>query len=287
MNPSTNRNWSTVPLLLLLAADLIFVGLQILHALGFAGDPRFSLGAERGYAEIYQYVKLFWTASLLSWFALEMREGLYGVGSLLFGYLLLDDALEIHESAGRAIVDVLGIPSALGLRGQDYGEVGVSALAGLVFLGMGWWAYRHSSPRARCMGVFVFVGVLALAGVGVGGDVLHQFAGGAVGLDGAAAGDTGRWRGAGRRERDLLGRLFGGDSRAVVPSDIPADGKVMTDCRRRRQGSPTRGFRSMAGRPARGTGPAVDPLDIVAPRILDLTRHLLWAAPFASARPLD
>jgi len=137
MKASSDRYWSAVLLLLLLAADLLFVGLQVLHTFGYAGDPRFSLGVERGYGEVYQYVKFFWTTALLSWFAFERREGIYGVGALLFGYFLLDDALGIHETAGRTMVDVLGIPSVLGLRGQDSGELGVSVLVGLFFLGLG------------------------------------------------------------------------------------------------------------------------------------------------------
>jgi hypothetical protein len=176
MKASSDRYWSPVLLLLLLAADLLFVGLQVLHSFGYAGDPRFSLGAERGYAEIYQYVKFFWTAALLSWFAVETREGLYGMGALLFAYFLLDDALGIHENAGFTMAEGLGVPSVLGLRGQDLGELGVSVLVGLFFLGLGGWAYRRGTPRARQLGRFVVMGVVALAVFGIGADLLHQLA---------------------------------------------------------------------------------------------------------------
>jgi hypothetical protein len=177
MKALSENSWPVSFLLLLIAADVSFIGLDILHSWGYAGDPKFSLGAERGYAEVYQYVKFFWIAVILSWFAVEKREGLYVVGALLFFYLLLDDSLEIHETVGASIVDVLDIQPALGLRGQDYGELAVSALAGTLFLLSGWVAYRHSGSLARRIGVCLLVGVFTLAIFGIGADMAHQFLG--------------------------------------------------------------------------------------------------------------
>jgi hypothetical protein len=171
---SDNYYWSASFLLLLIAADFSFIGLQILHSWGYAGDPRFSLGAERGYAEVYQYVKFFWTAFILGWFTLEKREAVYVVGMLLFLYLLFDDSLTIHETVGGSLVDLFSLPSAFGLRGQDFGELGVSAMAGIFFLASGWVAYRHSGAFARRVGFYLLAGVFALAIFGVGMDLAHQ-----------------------------------------------------------------------------------------------------------------
>ncbi|NBC00204.1 MAG: hypothetical protein GVY15_05015 [Bacteroidetes bacterium] len=177
MKDASGSHWSISLLLLLIAADLCFISLEILHSWGYAGDPKFSLGAERGYAEVYQYVKFFWIASILSLFTFKKREGLYFIGALLFFYFLLDDSLEIHETVGGSIVDLLDIQPAFGLRGQDYGELGVSALAGILFLVAGWLAYRYSGSLARRIGLYLLASVFALAIFGVGADMAHQLLG--------------------------------------------------------------------------------------------------------------
>ncbi len=175
METTSERHWSIFFLILLVTADLAFIGLELLHSWGYARDPKFSLGRERGYAEIYQYIKLLWITFILSRFAFEKRQAIYGVGALLFFYLLLDDSLEIHETAGRIIGDRIGIESAFGLRGQDYGELGVSAFAGVFFLTAGWLAYRYSDALARKVGVYLLISLFVLALFGVGADMLHQF----------------------------------------------------------------------------------------------------------------
>lgn len=168
------RYWSISLLLLLIAADLCFISFEIFERLGYLSDPKFSLSTERGYAEIYQYVKFFWITFILSWFSLKKREGIYIVGALLFFYFLLDDSLKIHETYGGSIADLLDIQSVFGLRGQDYGELAVSALAGIFFLVTGWLAYRYSSTHARRIGLYLLAGVCMLAIFGVGVDMVHQ-----------------------------------------------------------------------------------------------------------------
>jgi hypothetical protein len=50
---------------------------------------------ERGYSEIFQYIKEYWIALLLGALAVRQRSVLYLGWSLLFFYLLLDDSLTI------------------------------------------------------------------------------------------------------------------------------------------------------------------------------------------------
>ena len=78
---------------------------------------------------------------------------------------------------GGSFVDLLDIQPAFGLRGQDYGEVGAYAIAGIIFLLSGWLAYRHGSSLARRIGLHLLVGVFALAVFGVGADMAHQLLG--------------------------------------------------------------------------------------------------------------
>lgn len=178
METISERRWSTVPLILLIFVDVIFFGLEILYSWGYAGDYRYSLGADRGYAEVYGYIKFFWIVLLLAWLAHKKRQLVYGVGALLFFYFLLDDSLQIHETAGGQIAEWAGMLQAYGLRGKDFGELTVSALVGVFFLVVGWVAYRHSNAFARRVGLYLLAGVFALAIFGVGADMLHQLLGG-------------------------------------------------------------------------------------------------------------
>lgn len=177
METISERRWSIVPLILLIIVDFIFIGVEILYSLGYAGDYRYSLGADRGYAEVYGYIKFFWIVLHLGWLVFKKRQLVYGVAALLFFYFLLDDSLQIHERVGGQIAEWTGMMHAYGLRGKDFGELAVSALAGLFFLVTGWLAYRYSNTFARRAGLYLLVSVLALAVFGVGADVLHQLVG--------------------------------------------------------------------------------------------------------------
>ncbi|MDZ7694794.1 MAG: hypothetical protein U5K69_27365 [Balneolaceae bacterium] len=169
------RRWPLLFLVLLISADLVFVGLEVVHSLGYASDNKFLLGTERGYSEVYQYVKFFWIALILAWLTFRTYQPLYGIGTFLFMYLLLDDSLEIHETMGGHIAAWTGMSPLFGLRTQDYGELTVYALTGIIFLGAGWLAYQKSSRRARQISWYVLGGLVGLAVFGAGVDMLHSF----------------------------------------------------------------------------------------------------------------
>src|SRR5687768_18434300 len=91
---ATARTW----LVLLIAADLAFIVLHVIYietAL-LRGRP-FSLEADNGMPEAYQYVKQFWVALCTVGLFRRTREVVYvGVG-VVFAFLLLDDAFQFHE----------------------------------------------------------------------------------------------------------------------------------------------------------------------------------------------
>ena len=131
-------------------------------------EPAFSLAADRGYAELFQYLKALTIAVSFIAMAWQTREGLYGAWAVLFVYVLCDDAMEIHESAGRALSTHWDYDSAFGLRAVDLGELTVSALAGIPLLGLITYFYRRSSHRARdaskdlvlLLAILVFFGIV-------------------------------------------------------------------------------------------------------------------------------
>lgn len=172
--------WPSVPkeyygfLALLLAADGAFMLLYLVHASRLAaGDPRFSLEEDRGFAEVFQYVKLFWTAALLAALLLRTRILAYAPWSLLFGYLMLDDSVQIHERLGEWVATRFGFGAAMGLRPQDFGEWTVSAAVLCGFLVLLGAAYARARPAAMRVSAPLFGLLLALVVVGVAFDALH------------------------------------------------------------------------------------------------------------------
>jgi hypothetical protein len=114
----------------LLAVDMTFTVLYVLYG---RRDPNFSLD-EGSYSEISQHLKEAFIAVLLVVLALRARSFLYFGWSLVFLYIWLDDALQIHETLGDAVSEELGLPSVFGVPPQQLGELVGWAFFGLVFL---------------------------------------------------------------------------------------------------------------------------------------------------------
>jgi hypothetical protein len=161
-------------LYLLLATDLVFIVLHLIHVYtSFAVNPSFSIGQERGYADIFQFVKEYWIVLLLGFLALRKKSILYLGWFLLFLYILLDDSLEIHEKLGEIISNKLAFLPAFNLRAADFGELVVSAFFGLFFLIFIATAYRFSDRISRKLSRYLIMMLFALALFGIVVDMLH------------------------------------------------------------------------------------------------------------------
>lgn len=173
-----------VALLLLVAADLAFAAIHLIHTLTAAlADPRYSLAHDLGYPEIFQYVKMFWIVLLLAAMWWRSRQPVYGAWTVLYAYLLLDDALQFHELGGAALAEMLGYTSGFGLRDVDFGELTVSAGVGALIFTTIFFGYLRSTPDACSASQDLFLLLATLVGFGVGVDVLHAAAGaGALGI---------------------------------------------------------------------------------------------------------
>ena len=162
-------NAALVFFLLLIAGDMGFVLIHVVQKLWQPAvpDPLFWLGQDGGYAEMFQYLKLYWVTILFGALWARTREPVYAGWTLLYAYLLCDDALRIHEGGGGAIAAAWGYQPMLGLRAQDFGELTVSVGAGIVFLALIYAGYLRSTRRARdvsidlalLFGLLVFFGV--------------------------------------------------------------------------------------------------------------------------------
>lgn len=168
------KNSSKSLLYLLLATDVGFILLHILHAqLGLTSNRSFSLEIDRGYAELFQYIKEYWIAVLLGVLAVQKRSILYSAWSLLFGYLLIDDFMSIHERLGEFISTRLAFLPALNLRAVDFGELVVSACIGLFFLIFLTTAYRFGDRMSRQASRYLIKMLFALAFCGIVVDMIH------------------------------------------------------------------------------------------------------------------
>lgn len=167
------RNATTF-LVLLLAIDLAFIFLYfVIYLTDLMNNPLFSLEKDRGYPEIYQYIKAFWIVILLVLVLSKTRLIGYAAWSLLFLYLLLDDALGIHESFGHYIAVEMAFSPAIGLRARDFGELAVSAIAATLFLIPLALFYVRGSGAFRTASEHLLLLLVALAFFGVIVDMLH------------------------------------------------------------------------------------------------------------------
>ena len=126
-------------LLTLIIIDLFFITASwINNHTDLLNNNNFDIKKDLGFPEAFQYFKEFFTAVIFIKIFKKSSDHIYIIWSLFFTYLLLDDSIQIHENVGTAIsnyfFDVNSEIVALGLRGQDFGELTISCLVGSVFI---------------------------------------------------------------------------------------------------------------------------------------------------------
>lgn len=161
-------------LLLLLVADFAFIFLHfLLQMTPILNNPLYSLERDRGYPEFYQYVKELWIIVLLLSICVRTRAVGYIAWVMLFGYLLCDDALQVHEKSGNYIAARLYFVPLLGLRAQDFGELAVSAMSGALLLTLLAWFYVRGSGTFKRSTKHLLLLLLTVAFFGIFVDMLH------------------------------------------------------------------------------------------------------------------
>lgn len=146
--------------------------------LGFhAADPMMALDQEGGWPEIFGYVKeLFIACGFAALFRRRRSPILLGF-SITYILVFLDDAFQLHERGGAALVDALQLPSFGLVDAEQIGELLVwCGLGGIVTLALGWGSYlsnaaerRQALPFAACL-----VSLMVFA---IGLDVVHSAVG--------------------------------------------------------------------------------------------------------------
>ena len=172
-------------LALLLVTDLFLILLHILRNLPGIDlipaieKPPFSISADLGLGEAFQYVKELWIALLLGALVFRYGKKAYVGWSVLFGYLLLDDMLGFHEGFGALGEKYFHMPAALQmfprLRIGDLFELGSSAIIGSIVLILLFVFYKRSAPDVRMTQNVIFVLFALLIGFGVALDFFDRF----------------------------------------------------------------------------------------------------------------
>lgn len=161
--------------LLLLATDLGFLALHLMHVLSpWFNDPGFNVATERGFGEVYQYIKLFWIAG---WLVLLSRRRSHALALLVWAVVFLvalaDDAMQLHERAGWWVRQNLAPTPRFGLRPEDLGEIGFAAVVGGLLLGLVMVGHLLSDRWTRQISWRLLVLLAALAFFGVVADAVH------------------------------------------------------------------------------------------------------------------
>lgn len=160
-------------LFLLILADLCFIFIHVLFLLELLRNPLFSIEQDFGYGEVYQYIKEYWIMVMLFIIAVKRTTIVYFTWSLLFMYLLLDDALKIHENFGITLANYWKLQPNFGLRAQDYGELSITGISFLILFLLIGIAYLFSDKKARKISRHLLILVLSVAFFGVLVDMLH------------------------------------------------------------------------------------------------------------------
>lgn len=171
---TTVRKITPLVLILLLSADIAFVVLHLLHAYTpYAASDLFDVGKDRGFAEIYQYVKWYWITILMLGLAIHTRSIAYCFWALIFGFLLIDDACQVHERMGDIIATRFGYGTWLLLKPDDWGELTMGLLAGIVILLLIGCAFRLGNAENRKVSKKLcwLLGTIILFGVVI--DMVH------------------------------------------------------------------------------------------------------------------
>ncbi|QCZ92055.1 hypothetical protein [Salinimonas iocasae] len=163
----------TVIIVLMALSDVGFMVIHLAFKLDLVSHPHFSMTRDRGYAEVFQYLKIFWIICLLAILFMRYKAAVLLAWIFIFGYMLLDDSLQIHETVGRYLVANFDIQPALRLRAQDFGELLVTAIAGAFLFSFLAVAYLNAANYAKQVTHRLIALVAAIAFFGIVIDMVH------------------------------------------------------------------------------------------------------------------
>lgn len=170
-----SRKRPNLLLKLLLVIDLLFI-LGHLYALYTDSSElrSFMVDADKGYPEIFQYLKFLSIAGISAYLMFFQKRIYYFSWGCVFFLLFLDDAFQLHEKIGKVIAYWFEIQPMMGLKPRDIGELAYMACVGTGVLIVMWFAYANASKKFRdtCWDIGILLGLFLFFAGGV--DMLHS-----------------------------------------------------------------------------------------------------------------
>ena len=171
-------NGFLVLLSLLVCTDIVFIGLHLVHTYTpLLPNHVYSIEQDKGHAEFFQYTKQFWIILLLALTFIKEASLTNFSWLMVFCYVLLDDALSIHENLGLLTSSLWSFAN-LGLRPRDWGELLITATVGVVLLTPVAIAFLRASRRERRHTLVLAALLFLLAFFGIFIDMVHIWFGG-------------------------------------------------------------------------------------------------------------
>ncbi len=159
--------------IVLWSLDVVFISGDLLRHRGLLHDVRFAVTAERSYGEWYQYVKA--AAVVLLLLRSRRQAAAAWAWAGLFAYLLLDDALALHEAFGRFLASAATLPRIGPVRPEQVGELFLYAIVGLAFTGAVTALLRRDDPASWRLSVVLMPPFAMLVFFGAVVDFFHSF----------------------------------------------------------------------------------------------------------------
>ena len=167
----------------MLAIDCVILVVYVAYGaadifLDAAKMPTFwNIAEEKSASEVFNHLKwLFIFLSLLLVF-LRSKVALFFSFAFTFALVLLDDSLQLHERGGAWLVDTYGIQPSFGLRAQDFGELSVWALLGMLTGLVLLVGYVKRTQETLPFGLYFLVVLIALVFTAMGIDMLNAWDG--------------------------------------------------------------------------------------------------------------
>ncbi|WP_332773410.1 hypothetical protein [Phenylobacterium sp.] len=141
--------------------------------ISWIGNDVLRLDRDRSVAEFYNYLQALITVVLLARAFVLSRQGVFLAWALIFAFIVLDDAMLIHERVGGLLAAKLALPALPGLRLRDVGELIVWGVAAALLLPVLIWGFRSSTRQAAGYGVLLTFIFAVLVFFGAGMDMVH------------------------------------------------------------------------------------------------------------------
>jgi hypothetical protein len=158
--------------LALLAIDAFFIGVFSIHTIyvKFYNDrvpilgSRWDIGSDRSYAEMLGHLKTMLILFFLISIPHVWKRPVYVVFILMFAFVLVDDAFQVHERFGLLFAEAFDLQPFAGLRPIDPGELLLWAMVGVPLLAAAAFAIVRSPEEDRANGLLL-LGALAMLAV--------------------------------------------------------------------------------------------------------------------------